>query len=114
MMRLSRKRLNSLHITGVQTIKGLEFYQTIDRLISTEEWQNKIEFTYVENISEEFKFENTTILEPMEDFEIANELKKHHIYLTGSINEPSEIITLRLHKWLTYTLLRWWRNARVL
>lgn len=77
------------HHWSSNKFKGLEFYQTIDRLISTEKWQNKIEFTYIGNISEEFKFENTTILEPMEDFEIANELKKHHIYLTGSINEPS-------------------------
>ena len=77
------------HHWSSNKFKGLEFYQILDQLISTEEWRDKIEFTYIGNISDEFKFNNTRVLDPMEDFEIAKELKKHHIYVTGSINEPS-------------------------
>lgn len=77
------------HHWSSNKFKGLEFYLILDQLLSSQEWKNKIEFTYIGNISDEFKFNNTRVLDPMEDFEIAKELKKHHVYVTGSINEPS-------------------------
>ena len=32
---------------------------------------------------------NTNLIDPLSGRELANELKKNHIYLTASINEPS-------------------------
>ena len=69
--------------------KGFDDYLTIDKLLSTKFWNNKIEFTYIGNINKEYSFKNIKILNPLSGKDLANELKKHHFYMTGSINEPS-------------------------
>ena len=51
-------------------------------------WNNLIEFTYVGNISDDFEFKNTKVIEPKSGKELSVFLKKY-IYVTGSINEPS-------------------------
>ena len=69
--------------------KGFDSYQLIDNLISNKKWKNKIEFTYIGNFNQEYNFKFSKILPPMAGKELASELKKHHIYVTASINEPS-------------------------
>ncbi len=69
--------------------KGFDVYKEIDNLIKTEKWRDRIKFTYVGNISEEFKLHNSKIIEPLAGEALAEEIKKHHVYITGSINEPS-------------------------
>lgn len=69
--------------------KGYAVYKLLDDLISTKKWKDKIEFTYVGNISEEFNLVNTKIIPPKEGDELAKILKDYHLYVTGSINEPS-------------------------
>jgi glycosyltransferase involved in cell wall biosynthesis len=58
-------------------------------LLNNKPWIDKLEFTYIGNFNEDFQFLNSTILPPLAGEELANELKKHHIYVTASINEPS-------------------------
>ena len=70
-------------------MKGFDAYSKLDRLISNEKWKNKIDFTYIGNTPRGFKFEKTKIIQPLTGIDLANELKKHHLYVTGSINEPS-------------------------
>ena len=69
--------------------KGFDIYEYINNLLFTEKWKNKLEFTYVGNVLPEYKLDNTNILKPLAGIELANEIKKHHIYVTASINEPS-------------------------
>ena len=69
--------------------KGYKTYKELDELISNKKWQNKLEFTYVGNASDNWNFINTKFFPPKSGFELAEILKKHHIYVTGSINEPS-------------------------
>ncbi len=69
--------------------KGYPTYKELDNLIGTNKWKDKVEFTYVGNVSEDFKLNNTKIVEPKEGIELAKLLKSHHLYVTGSINEPS-------------------------
>ena len=69
--------------------KGFKIYKLIDELIDTERFKDKIEFTYVGNYQEEYNLKNTKIVKPLFGKELANELKKHDIYVTGSLNEPS-------------------------
>lgn len=69
--------------------KGFETYDLIDKLISSEKWKEKIEFTYIGNISNEYKFQNIKLIDPLAGKNLAEELKRHHIYVTGSVNEPS-------------------------
>jgi hypothetical protein len=69
--------------------KGLETYLAVDKLLDKAHWSKKLNFTYIGNVSKEFKFKNTKVIKPLEEKNLAEELKKHHVYITGSINEPS-------------------------
>ena len=55
----------------------------------------KIEFTYIGNLPSKFKFKNSRHVKPLSGKNLSDELKTNHIYLTGSLNEPSEIIILK-------------------
>jgi len=69
--------------------KGFKIYKQIDDLLSTSKWKDRISFTYIGNTSEEFTFDKTNIIKPLAGLDLAKEIKKHHIYVTASINEPS-------------------------
>ncbi len=69
--------------------KGFEIYKFIDDLIDTDKWKEKLEFTYIGNVSPEYEFKNSYLLKPLAGKELADEIRKHHIYVTASINEPS-------------------------
>lgn len=69
--------------------KGFKYYQEINKLIKSEKWKDKIEFTYIGNINPDYDLSNTRILKPLSGKELATEIKKNHIYITGTINEPS-------------------------
>ena len=69
--------------------KGFDTYKQLDQLITKPKWRNKIQFTYIGNMNENITFYNTKIIKPLAGKELASELKKNHVYVTGSINEPS-------------------------
>jgi len=69
--------------------KGFDIYKRIDDSINMKYFEYDLEFTYIGNISENVNFKNTNIVSPLQDKELADELKKNHIYITGSLNEPS-------------------------
>ena len=81
-------RLVTHHWSG-NKMKGFDIYEKIDNLISSEKWNNKIEFTYIGNLPKNFKFKNTNHILPMHGAELSRELSKHHVYVTASINEPA-------------------------
>tara|TARA_B100001564_G_C20662271_1_gene682123 strand:- start:2351 stop:3307 length:957 start_codon:yes stop_codon:yes gene_type:complete len=70
-------------------LKGFDLYNLIDQLLETSKWRNKIEFTYIGNVDKKFNFKNTKVIAPLSGYELANEIKEHDIYVTGSLNEPS-------------------------
>ena len=69
--------------------KGFDVYKQIDQLLEDSVWKDKIEFTYIGNESSDYKLINTELIAPLAGIELANKIKEHHIYVTGSINEPS-------------------------
>ena len=77
------------HHWGANWNKGFDFYLILDELIGKAEWKNKIEFTYIGNIPQKANFKNSSIIKPLSGASLADEIKKNHIYITGSINEPS-------------------------
>ena len=77
------------HHWGANWNKGFEIYKYIDELLNTEYWREKINFKYIGNLPESFEFNNTEVVKPMSGKKLAKELKKSHIYVTGTINEPS-------------------------
>ena len=69
--------------------KGFDVYKQIDMLLENPEWKNRIEFTYIGNESPKYKLNNTKLVSPLAGIELANKIKENHIYVTGSVNEPS-------------------------
>jgi len=69
--------------------KGFKIYKQIDKLLENDDWKEKIDFTYIGNTSDEYPLNNSKLIEPLAGEELATEIKKHHIYVTGSLNEPS-------------------------
>lgn len=77
------------HHWGANKNKGFDVYEKIDDLMGTEKWKEKIEFTYVGNLPANFNFRNARHITPLSGEKLAKEIKKNHIYITASINEPS-------------------------
>lgn len=69
-------------------MKGFDIYKKIDDMLSLPYWCNKLEFTYIGNIPKDFIFKNTNHIKPVSGHALANELRKCHVYITASINEP--------------------------
>jgi len=76
------------HHWGNSWNKGFDVYRDIDEALGSREWQNRIEFTYLGNLPEGFRFKNATHISPLAGPDLAEELRRHHIYVTASINEP--------------------------
>jgi hypothetical protein len=51
-------------------------------------WRARIAFTYIGNLPPGFRFQHARYLAPLPGPELAAELRRHHVYLTASINEP--------------------------
>lgn len=68
--------------------KGFDIYKVFDELLSLEKYRH-LQFTYIGNIPENIKFNNILIKEPLSGLDLAREIKKNHIYITASRNEPS-------------------------
>lgn len=77
------------HHWGANWNKGFEYYLLLDSFMDDEKWKKVIEFTYIGNIPKKVKFKNTKVLQPLSGLNLAKEIKKNDMYLTGSINEPS-------------------------
>ncbi len=76
------------HHWGGNWMKGFDIYQRIDELLDDPKWMGRIEFTYVGSLPQDFRFKNTRVVAPLNGEALAAELKSHHAYVTGSINEP--------------------------
>jgi len=77
------------HHWGANWNKGFDTYLKLDEMMNSKKWKEKIEFTYIGNIPKKVNFLNSKIVDPLSGNSLAKELKKHHLYITGSINEPS-------------------------
>ena len=76
------------HHWGGNWMKGFDVYTKIDQMLETKIWKSKISFTYIGILPKGFSFKNVKYIEPLHGIELSKQLKKHHVYLTASINEP--------------------------
>jgi len=77
------------HHWGGNRLKGFDVYEKIDEMLSEPEWKDKIEFTYIGNIPIDARLEHTKHVPPLSGKELASEIRSHHVYVTGSVNEPA-------------------------
>lgn len=77
------------HHWGAHWMKGFDVYTRIDALLDDPAWRNRIAFTYVGNKPADVDFRNARYLPPLNGQALAEELRAHHVYITGSINEPA-------------------------
>ena len=76
------------HHWGANENKGFDIYKLLDEKILEGKLKG-VEFTYIGNLPKNFGFKSAQYIKPLQGLELAEELKKHHIYLTASKNEPS-------------------------
>tara|TARA_B100001564_G_C20660999_1_gene681529 strand:- start:1628 stop:2704 length:1077 start_codon:yes stop_codon:yes gene_type:complete len=77
------------HHWGNNWNKGFEIYSFIDNLLEESNFSDKFEFAFIGNLPVNFNFKNTNYIEPKSGLQLADELKRHDLYITGSLNEPS-------------------------
>ena len=77
------------HHWGANWNKGFDVYSKLDDFLTSEEWSDKIDFTYIGNLPKNFEFKNAKFVPPLSGKALANELKKNQLYITASVNEPS-------------------------
>tara|TARA_Y100000389_G_scaffold40647_1_gene35235 strand:+ start:7178 stop:8275 length:1098 start_codon:yes stop_codon:yes gene_type:complete len=77
------------HHWGANWNKGFQIYKKLDERLANGEFKNKYKFTYIGNLPKSFKFINSQHIPPLSGVALSSELKKHHLYITASLNEPS-------------------------
>ena len=77
------------HHWSSNPMKGFEVYKEIDSLLDKNSVFDNLEFTFIGNLPKDLILKNTKVVNPLAGKELAEELKKHHVYVTASINEPS-------------------------
>jgi len=77
------------HHWGGNKLKGADVYEALDCMLEEPEWRGRLEFTYVGNIPSGVTLRNTRHIPPLTDIHLAREISRHHVYITGSINEPA-------------------------
>ena len=76
------------HHWGGNWFKGFDIYLLLDSLIR-DKYKDKIRFTYIGNLPRGIRFKNSKVVTPKSGEGLAREIKKNHIYLTASMNEPA-------------------------
>lgn len=76
------------HHWGGNWMKGFDVYTQIDNMLDDQSWRNRLDFTYIGNLPKGLSFRNIHHIKPLNGDELADEIRKHHGYLTASINEP--------------------------
>lgn len=76
------------HHWGAHELKGFDVYRRLDALVADPRWIGRIEFTYVGNLPASAGLRNTRVVAPLDGDALASELRRHHGYITASLNEP--------------------------
>lgn len=76
------------HHWGYHPMKGFDIYAQLDAMLGETPWRERLEFTYVGNLPKGFAFRHARYVPPLNGAALAAELRGHHGYVTGSMNEP--------------------------
>lgn len=76
------------HHWGYHPMKGFDVYGGIDQLLDGDGWRSRLALTYIGQLPAGLSFKNVRYVRPLNNEALATELRRHHAYLTASINEP--------------------------
>ncbi len=76
------------HHWGNNWLKGFDVYQKIDQALENGDFAARFEFTYVGRVPDGFQFQRVRHVAPISGEALAEELCRHHVYVTASRNEP--------------------------
>lgn len=85
----SRKIRLVTHHWGGHRNKGFDVYSRLCALMDEPRWQGILEFTYVGNLPDGVTLPGARILAAQDGDALADELRRHDIYVTASLNEPA-------------------------
>jgi len=77
------------HHWGGNKLKGADVYEVLDCMLNEPEWCGRLEFTYIGTLPAGMTLRNSKHVAPLSGMPLAYEISSHHVYLTGSINEPA-------------------------
>lgn len=77
------------HHWGGGLLKGFDIYRRLDELLGKPGIGEKVEFTYIGNLPDGFHFVNALYIEPLSGTELADAIRRNHVYITASQNEPA-------------------------
>jgi len=77
------------HHWGANFLKGFDIYERLDKMLGEPEWHNRLEFTFIGNLPQGFEFVNSHYLPSQSGSQLADSIRKNHVYLTASQNEPA-------------------------
>ena len=69
-------------------MKGFDVYTRLDEMLAREPWRDLFSFTYVGNLPEGFAFGASEHAPPTHGEYLADQLRRCHVYITASRNEP--------------------------
>lgn len=76
------------HHWGYHEFKGFDVYRKIDCLLGNVAFRSRYQMSYIGNLPKGLVFKNINMIPALNGRELAAQLKDHHVYITGSINEP--------------------------
>jgi hypothetical protein len=76
------------HHWGANWLKGFDIYSQLDQLLADKRYRGQITFTYIGNLPQDFRFKHARHIEPQHGKTLAATIRRHHVYLTASQNEP--------------------------
>ena len=77
------------HHWGAHRLKGFDVFDRLDGLLAEAPWQGRLEFSYVGRLPADAWLANSRVVQPLSGAALADELRRHHVYLTASVNEPA-------------------------
>jgi glycosyltransferase involved in cell wall biosynthesis len=77
------------HHWGANRQKGSDTYLMIDALLDDPAVRDRLSFSYIGNVPADVRFRNVTVHAPLHGVALASTLRSHHVYVTGSVNEPA-------------------------
>lgn len=67
--------------------KGWDIYAHLDTLLGAR-LHDSFQFTVIGNVPTNLTLQHTRVLPPLQGEKLATELKRHHVYISASLNEP--------------------------